>query len=525
MKKRLTAIIFLIIILLALPQPGYAADADKLENARQKLTFANLTNESINSVTQDLVLPVVWEDCFVVWETENENLLEIVYGKPALMCQVIRPPFGEGAAVGILRATLIDGERFAVKNFALNVPENDIGFTYSSDILKAKDNFEFEFLGSQNIFAIRENLIIPESPVSTVTVSAESQREDVLTKDGAIKRNAQKDETAYLTVTFENKRETLKKSYPVIIKALDEDEVRKKLHEDIVSVKNDILEKYNTALLTENLSFAKNGKNGSAFTWSSSDENVIKPDGTIVRAEGQAEAVITITAALSGLMETEHITVTVAAKAKEPHAGGASGSGESAMATPPQEREPVTEPEKGSFDDVPKEHWAFEAIETMKKENIIDGIGGRRFAPDSEITREQAVKLIVRSLKVESRDGDNPFTDVPDGAWYKEDVLTAYHAQIIRGMSGDRFGTGAAVTRQDFAVMLCNAMRYCSIVLDGEESKPFSDDGEIAPYAENAVYALCAAGLLQGMPDGSFQPKKTMTRAETAVALWRCMER
>jgi len=53
------------------------------------------------------------------------------------------------------------------------------------------------------------------------------------------------------------------------------------------------------------------------------------------------------------------------------------------------------------FTDVPYEHWASGYISILTNAGIINGMGDGRFAPEAEITYEQAVKMIVFSLAYE----------------------------------------------------------------------------------------------------------------------------
>ena len=50
---------------------------------------------------------------------------------------------------------------------------------------------------------------------------------------------------------------------------------------------------------------------------------------------------------------------------------------------------------------------------------------------------------------------------------------------------------------------------------------PFTDAGSIAAYAQVAVQTLQRAGVISGMPDGSFQPYGTATREQACTML--CM--
>ena len=49
----------------------------------------------------------------------------------------------------------------------------------------------------------------------------------------------------------------------------------------------------------------------------------------------------------------------------------------------------------------------------------------------------------------------------------------------------------------------------------------FTDSKQIASYAADSVAALCKAGVLSGMEDGSFQPTGAATREQAAKII--CM--
>lgn len=54
--------------------------------------------------------------------------------------------------------------------------------------------------------------------------------------------------------------------------------------------------------------------------------------------------------------------------------------------------------EKSIFDDVPQSHWAYEIINELTNEGVIDGMGDGIFAPEGLVTRERFMKLLVCTL-------------------------------------------------------------------------------------------------------------------------------
>ena len=88
--------------------------------------------------------------------------------------------------------------------------------------------------------------------------------------------------------------------------------------------------------------------------------------------------------------------------------------------------------------------------------------------------------------------------------------------------SATTFSPDAKITRQDMAVMLYSYTQRFQVHLQQQQPvKPFTDAGSIAAYAQIAVQTLQRAGVISGMPDGSFQPYGTATREQACTML--CM--
>ena len=111
------------------------------------------------------------------------------------------------------------------------------------------------------------------------------------------------------------------------------------------------------------------------------------------------------------------------------------------------------------------------------------------------------------------------FRDVPEGAWYAPYVNWALANGIVSGTSATTFSPDAKITRQDMAVMLYQYTQRYDVALQQQTVTPFTDESSICAYALPAVQALHRAGVISGMPDGSFQPFGTATREQACVVL------
>ena len=172
------------------------------------------------------------------------------------------------------------------------------------------------------------------------------------------------------------------------------------------------------------------------------------------------------------------------------------------------------------FTDVAESRWSYPYIREMYEAGVIDGMTPTTFEPAGDVTRAQFVKMLalLQSADV-SAYASGPFTDVPGDAWYARYVNWAAANAIVNGTSETTFDPNAAISRQDMAVMLYRYAQQYGIVLPEQTAAPFTDEGSVAAYALPAVQALHRAGVINGMPDGSFQPYATATREQACVVL------
>ncbi|CAI6083441.1 S-layer homology domain-containing protein [Cohnella sp. JJ-181] len=176
-------------------------------------------------------------------------------------------------------------------------------------------------------------------------------------------------------------------------------------------------------------------------------------------------------------------------------------------------------------------HWAKQEIERMASKLIVKGIGGEAFGPGRSITRAEFAALLVRGLGLrdsDGGDGGNDFEDVADTAWYAAEVRTAARYGLVRGFEDGSFRPQATVTREEIALMAAQALKLAGApALTDAASKAaaaFKDASDVHAWASEAVRTASALGIVKGMPDGSFAPRATATRAEAAAMLSRTLQ-
>ncbi len=172
------------------------------------------------------------------------------------------------------------------------------------------------------------------------------------------------------------------------------------------------------------------------------------------------------------------------------------------------------------FTDVAADRWSYAYIKKMYDAGVVAGTSATTFDPTGDVTRAQFVTMLAGLAKADvSKYPATPFRDVPESAWYAPYVNWALANGIVSGTSATTFSPDASISRQDMAVMLYSYAQRYELHLQQQTVTPFTDEGSVAAYALPAVQALHRAGVISGMPDGSFRPYSTATREQACVML------
>ncbi|BBH22747.1 hypothetical protein Back11_40920 [Paenibacillus baekrokdamisoli] len=175
-----------------------------------------------------------------------------------------------------------------------------------------------------------------------------------------------------------------------------------------------------------------------------------------------------------------------------------------------------------TFNDIHLLTWANKQIEVMASRGVINGTSASTFAPAETITRADFTALLVRALELTADGSKANFSDVAASAYYYNEVAIAKKLGIASGSGDGKFNPLQPISRQDALVLLHKAMKVAGkSIVDGSASDldRFLDKGEIATYASDRIAALVHSGIIKG--DGvSFHPLATLTRAEAAVMLY-----
>jgi len=160
-------------------------------------------------------------------------------------------------------------------------------------------------------------------------------------------------------------------------------------------------------------------------------------------------------------------------------------------------------------------HWAEKTIQFWRDNDYIEGYPDGSFKPEGKITRAEFVTM-VNSWFNYTETAEINFTDVKSDKWYYQEVQEALKAGFIEGITETHFNPEDNITREQAVVIISRIMKLEGN-LSGVEV--FTDNSKISSWAKDLVGAAADAEFVQGYEDDTFRPGNFITRAEAVVLL------
>lgn len=182
------------------------------------------------------------------------------------------------------------------------------------------------------------------------------------------------------------------------------------------------------------------------------------------------------------------------------------------------------------FSDVTN-HWAKDAINDMGSRMVVTGVGSNNYDPERNMTRAEFATIIIRALGLEPGTGVNGFGDVAPTDWFCGYVKTATEHGIINGYDNGNFGPNDTITREQAMTMIARAMKITKLksgLADNEINtllKAYTDGTEVSPYATESIAACLKTGIVAGRSVTTIVPQGFVTRAEVAVMVERLLQK
>ena len=178
---------------------------------------------------------------------------------------------------------------------------------------------------------------------------------------------------------------------------------------------------------------------------------------------------------------------------------------------------------KPLFNDLAGYEWAEKQITRNALLGQMSGISETEFAPGADITKGDYIAALVNVCRLKTPVTEN-FADVSENDPNYTAIGIAKAFGVVNGDEHDCVDPGGSISRQDALTILDRALAAGGVRVKkatGEELKHCRDRDRISEYAADCVSRMLAQGYVSGLFSGvSFEPEKTLTRAEAACMIY-----
>lgn len=180
-----------------------------------------------------------------------------------------------------------------------------------------------------------------------------------------------------------------------------------------------------------------------------------------------------------------------------------------------------------SFKDI-QGHWAQMSIERLTAQHLLKGVSPTRFEPNRLVTYEEWYALLDRINQyqpISSEPHEFTIVGVPTSHWAYPSVNRLANIGVLYGVQ-----PGKAIPREEVAETTARFLALDQVrqsYMDAPVSRfldVVKDPHETYQQTYTAIQAVNDYGLMQGFPNGKFQPHAPLTRAQAAVILERIRE-
>lgn len=177
------------------------------------------------------------------------------------------------------------------------------------------------------------------------------------------------------------------------------------------------------------------------------------------------------------------------------------------------------------FEDVVSTAWYNDAVTFLSARGITTGTSAGTFSPNTVLTRGQFIVLLMRAYGIEPDKNTTDNFDDAGNAYYTNYLAAAKKLGISSGVGDNKFAPDSEITRQDMFTLLYRALGVLDELPAASTSKTiydFGDANQVSAYALEAMNGLVKAGIIAGN-DGNSDPAGTSTRAQMAQVLYRLL--
>ncbi|MBE7032464.1 MAG: S-layer homology domain-containing protein [Ruminococcaceae bacterium] len=191
--------------------------------------------------------------------------------------------------------------------------------------------------------------------------------------------------------------------------------------------------------------------------------------------------------------------------------------------TLPLDKVPSEEEAALGFVDIAESDWFFDSVKYAKENKLMSGVSETEFAPNASVTRAMLV-VVLHRIEGEPLVEGAQFTDVESGQWYSNAVAWAANEGIVNGVGEGKFAPNSDITREQIATILYKYSQKKSAIDAASVGIIAPDRDKISDWAMEGMSWAVAEKLITGKDGGVLDPGGKATRAEIATILMRYLE-
>jgi hypothetical protein len=167
------------------------------------------------------------------------------------------------------------------------------------------------------------------------------------------------------------------------------------------------------------------------------------------------------------------------------------------------------------FRDFDKSAWYAEAVSAAVDNGLLYGKSSTIIDPNGDMTRAEMAAIINRSFGCYKTADISQYKDVSKSKWYYKDVALAVQMGTYNGRSSSTMAPDSPITRQEAMTVVARALELDYDSYSKTDLSAFSDRSEISNWALPYVRAMVGADYIHGRTKG-LEPLDNITRAEFA---------
>ena len=167
------------------------------------------------------------------------------------------------------------------------------------------------------------------------------------------------------------------------------------------------------------------------------------------------------------------------------------------------------------FRDFDKSAWYAEAVSAAVDNGLLYGKSSKTLDPNGDMTRAEMAAIINRSFGCYKAADISQYKDVFKDKWYYKDVALAVQMGTYNGRSSSAMAPDSPITRQEAMTVVARALELDYDSYSKTDLSAFSDRSEISSWALPYVRAMVGADYIHGRGK-ILAPLDNITRAEFA---------